>query len=107
MSEEIGVTLNLPSGLDPETARLVHLFAEALGRKLYKAQQKYGYRNGWAMDNWETECRAQLRAHMRKGDPRDVAAYCAFMWRHGWSTSASAAAIRRAERIEAENANVR
>ncbi|HEH6364040.1 TPA: hypothetical protein SHS77_005889, partial [Raoultella planticola] len=21
-----------------------------------------------------------------KGDPRDVAAYCAFMWWHGWST---------------------
>lgn len=29
---------------------------------------------------------AHFHQHIAKGDPRDVAAYCAFMWWHGWST---------------------
>lgn len=69
------------------TAALVNGFAWALAEKLAKAQAKYGYTDGWRRDDWEAECRASLMEHIAKGDPRDVAAYCAFMWRHGWSTA--------------------
>lgn len=31
-----------------------------------------------------------LAEHVAKGDPRDVAAYCAFAWHHGWSTAEAA-----------------
>jgi hypothetical protein len=30
-----------------------------------------------------------LSQHIAKGDPRDVAAYCAFMWYHSWKTEAA------------------
>lgn len=72
--------------LHPETRRLVQDFADALAEKLIKAQQKYGRKDDWRTDDWETECRAELIRHIEKGDPLDVAAYCAFMWRRGWST---------------------
>ena len=36
-----------------------------------------------------TECLAEFHRHIAKGDPRDVAAYCAFMWYHGWKTEAA------------------
>lgn len=72
--------------LHPETRQLVNDFAKALAEKLAKAEQKYGYRDDWRTANWEAECRAELIRHINKGDPLDVAAYCAFMWRRGWST---------------------
>ncbi len=31
-----------------------------------------------------------IRQHLAKGDPRDVAAYCAFAWYHGWSLTGEA-----------------
>jgi hypothetical protein len=34
------------------------------------------------------ECRAKLLEHVANGDPRDVAAYCAFLWHHGERTAA-------------------
>lgn len=79
--------------LHPDTAALVSNFAVALAAKLRNAEQKYGYSNGWLTDNWEAECRQQLDKHVAKGDPLDVAAYAAFMWRHGWRT-APATAVR-------------
>jgi len=79
--------LSLPHDLHPSTATLVHAFAEAMGKKLAAAQRKYGYTDGWRRDDWEPECIAALLEHVEKGDPRDVAAYCAFLWRHGWATS--------------------
>ncbi len=75
--------------LHPKTLTLVLEFLFALGRKLAAAERKYGYSDGWAANDWEDECRAQLHEHVAKGDPRDVAAYCAFMWFHGWSTAAA------------------
>lgn len=75
--------------LHPETRQLVRGFSKALAHKLAKAEQKYGYRDNWRTDDWEADCRASLMRHIEKGDPLDVAAYCAFMWRRGWSTSAS------------------
>lgn len=73
--------------LHPETRQLVHEFSKALADKLAKAEQKYGYRDNWRTDDWESDCRAELMRHIEKGDPLDVAAYCAFMWRRGWSTN--------------------
>jgi hypothetical protein len=69
--------------LHPRTADLVNRFAAALKEKLATAQEKYGYSDGWADPCWVDECRAKLIEHVHKGDPRDVAAYCAFLWHHG------------------------
>lgn len=88
-------------GLHPETAALVDSFALELKRKLRRAEEKYGYDNGWKQDDWKEQCRADLMRHIEKGDPRDVAAYAAFMWFHGWSTgSDKARAIRAAAQAE-------
>lgn len=72
-------------GHDP-LGDLVQRFADALLAKLRLAQANG--RSGWDQDDWEEACRKGLMRHIEKGDPRDVAAYCAFMWHHGWSTTA-------------------
>ncbi|WP_319796397.1 hypothetical protein [Klebsiella pneumoniae] len=76
----------MPLGLHPDTQKLVTDFCTALAEKLYKAQLKYGYDTDWKQDGWPSQCQAHFHQHIVKGDPRDVAAYCAFMWWHGWST---------------------
>ncbi|SXG03124.1 Uncharacterised protein [Klebsiella variicola] len=76
-------------GLHPSTMALVNDFATALAEKLHKAELKYGYSNAWTNNGWMTECLADFHRHIAKGDPRDVAAYCAFMWYHGWKTEAA------------------
>lgn len=73
--------------LNPKTAKLIADFAEALSDKLQAAEERYGYTDGWANSDWMDECRAKLREHLEKGDPRDVAAYCAFLWWHKESTA--------------------
>lgn len=75
------------NSLHPATQDLVRRFSAALSEKLAAAQQKYGYSDGWMRSDWMDECRQHLRAHVEKGDPRDVAAYCAFLWHHGESTA--------------------
>lgn len=75
------------ANLHPKTADLVQRFAAALADKLAAAEKKYGYSDGWASPDWMDECRLCLREHLFKGDPRDVAAYCAFLWHHGESTA--------------------
>ncbi|EJJ3922639.1 hypothetical protein NI479_004792, partial [Salmonella enterica] len=42
---------------------------------------------------WSTQCQAHFHQHIAKGDPRDVAAYCAFMWYHGWKTESVSAPV--------------
>jgi hypothetical protein len=76
-----------PANLHPRTLDMVQRFSVALAKKLRLAEEKYGFGDGWADDHWEQECRAHLYSHLEKGDPRDVAAYCAFMWHHGWITA--------------------
>lgn len=73
-------------GLHPDTQKLVIDFSQALAEKLKKAQDKYGYENGWKDPAWMEQCRKELLHHLTKGDPRDVAAYCAFLWYHNEST---------------------
>lgn len=83
---EIAV-LVLPSDLHPETKALVAQFAGALADKLRAAEIKHGFRDHWRSPYWEESCRRDMRAHIDKGDPLDVASYCAFMWSHGWRTN--------------------
>lgn len=77
-----------PSKLHPDTARLVSKLAFRLAIKLRKAEQKYGYSDGWRDDRWKDECQKALAEHVVKGDPLDVAAYCAFCLHHDWPTAA-------------------
>lgn len=77
----------VPKALHPSTKALVVEFANALALKLRRAEEKYGYDDGWSGSAWEEECRERLYEHLQKGDPRDVAAYCAFMHFHGWNTA--------------------
>lgn len=79
----------LTADLHRDTALLVNSFAIALAHKLLAAQKKYGFTNGWYTDDWEDKCRADLLAHVAKGDPLDVGAYAAFCWARCWSTSAA------------------
>jgi hypothetical protein len=72
--------------LHPNTAVLVIEFATALAEKLRVSEIKHGFSDNWAREDWQDECIRDLCEHLRKGDPRDVAAYCAFAWHHGWST---------------------
>lgn len=83
----------IPGGLHPATADLVLRFATALAEKLHKAEQKYGYSDNWQQRDWYHDCLQSLWEHIEKGDPRDVAAYCAFMWHHGWKTGAPPAPV--------------
>lgn len=76
----------VPAELHADTQKLVTDFCTALAEKLYKAQLKYGYDADWKQDGWTSQCQAHFHQHIAKGDPRDVAAYCAFMWYHGWKT---------------------
>ncbi|MDI9695355.1 hypothetical protein QM312_05435 [Burkholderia cenocepacia] len=76
----------MPHDLHPRTADLVGRFHIALALKLAKAEHKYGYADSWVATNWMDECREQLMRHVAKGDPLDVAAYCAFLWHHGEPT---------------------
>lgn len=90
--------------LHPATADLVARFFAALSEKLAAAEKKYGYSDGWASPDWMDECRAKLMEHIAKGDPRDVAAYCAFLWHHGASTAQAepaAAAAQEDDRADA------
>ena len=64
---------------------LVDRFAVALKEKLHAAEAKYGHDDAWMRDDWLDDLKSKLRHHVFKGDPRDVAAYCAFAWHHDWS----------------------
>ncbi len=75
-------TISIPEGLHPDTKELVASFAEALAAKLRESEKKYGYNNAWKARGWFDSCRTQLLSHLYKGDPRDVAAYAAFLWHH-------------------------
>lgn len=76
----------LPANIKQETVELVSGFMTSVASKLHDAEMKYGYEFDWMKPGWEDECRQHLMEHIQKGDPRDVAAYCAFLWFHGEKT---------------------
>lgn len=86
-AQAVAEALALNPSLHPNSTALVVRFARALSDKLAAAQEKYGYSDGWMRDDWMDECRTKLIDHVAKGDPRDVAAYCAFLWHHGEKTA--------------------
>lgn len=94
----------MPGELHPDTQKLVADFCAALAEKLYKAQLKYGYEADWKQDGWPSQCQAHFHQHIAKGDPRDVAAYCAFMWYHGWKTKPAPVAVPDRERVRGDHA---
>lgn len=69
------------------TEELVDRFAEAMKTKLLVAQLLYGYYDGWKDTTWHATCLDQFHSHIAKGDPVDVANYCAFMYHHAWPTN--------------------
>jgi len=75
----------------------VDQFARALKEKLVESEIKYGWQNGWMKDDWKADLLNDIRKHVEKGDPRDVAAYCAFAWHHGWSLVAEKSVAEPAE----------
>jgi hypothetical protein len=70
-----------------ELVLLIFGFALALFRKLVRSERKYGWGGGWKRNYAERILRLDIRRRLAKGDPIDVAAYAAFAWHHGWSTS--------------------
>jgi hypothetical protein len=81
--EDFGwLPLKLPTKLNVDSTKLVLEFSQALALKLLNAQEKYGYTDNWKRPDWMDECRQELRNHIEKGDPLDVAAYSAFLWYH-------------------------
>lgn len=85
--ENVEVSILVPRELHEQTRGLVRMFASAMAAKLRKAEEKYGYSDGWRTMDWADECRAKLREHLAKGDPVDVANYCAFLFYHKASTA--------------------
>jgi hypothetical protein len=86
--DEAKAALSESSEADP-LEDLVSRFSTALLDKLKAARVKYGRDDkGWQEDCWREDCQRELLRHLAKGDPRDVAAYCAFLWHHGWPTAA-------------------
>lgn len=89
--------------LHPATTDLVDRFAAELKSKLAKAEAKYGYAADWLNPDWQSELIESLAEHIHKGDPRDVAAYCAFAWHHGWPVSGAVDCFSRSFSPHAEN----
>ena len=64
----------------------VDRFAAAMKDKLAKARD--AGRSGWQDPAWPVDqIRDALYTHIAKGDPRDVANYCMFLWARDDSTS--------------------
>lgn len=74
--------------LHPDNEILLAKVTEILREKMIRNEQKYGWTNDWLLHDWEDECREEMRRHLEKGDPRDVAIYAFFMIFRGWSTVA-------------------
>lgn len=75
--------IQIPDALHRRTGELVKQFAETMAEKLLESQQDFDH---WPRVDWESECMEGFLRHVAKGDPVDVANYCAFMWYHQWRT---------------------
>lgn len=86
--------LHIPP-MHPDTAALAVSFSTAVAKKLSEAEQKHGFKNDWLVDDWQEKCRRDFLRHIRKGDPLDVAGYCAFMFARGWRSGFATGKRRR------------
>lgn len=84
----LGTEPSAPRTPKDEIKTLVNQFSRALEDKLNRSEAKYGWNNGWMKMDWRHDLLRDLRLHVEKGDPLDVAAYCAFAWHHGWPLAA-------------------
>lgn len=100
--DKSAMPIRVPRALHLQTAVLVCTFADALAQKLYDSQVKYGFEHAWADPGWQGDLITQLLDHVRKGDPLDVAAYCAFAWSHGWSIAPVVPVVSGAEQVRAQ-----
>ncbi len=73
--------------LHPDSENLLKKCFAELREKMIRNEEKYGYSNEWLKHDWEEECRNELRRHLDKGDPKDVAIYAMFMMYRGWSSN--------------------
>lgn len=80
-------SIYVPDELNQSTAELATGFITNLLVKLRQAEQKYGFTDTWTSPDWMEECRMELRKHLEKGDPLDVAVYAMFLWFHRESTA--------------------
>jgi hypothetical protein len=80
------VVIAVPAEMRTLTRALVREFAEALAQKLSEAELKNGWEDEWTGAD-PAALRESLRDHIKKGDPRDVGAFCAFLWALGASTN--------------------
>jgi hypothetical protein len=71
-----------PRDTPSATDDLIDRFAAVLKAKASAAETKYGWNDGWLNPDAVDDMRASLYRHLAKGDPRDVAIYCAFLWHH-------------------------
>jgi hypothetical protein len=82
--ETESVTIGLPKDLHPDTKELLINFVQKMGQKLRETEIKHNYGNSWKYDNWQLKCGKDFITHIEKGNPIDVANYCAFMDYHNW-----------------------
>lgn len=75
----------IPRQLDDDA---VDCFAAAMKKKLADARKKG--RGGWQSCSQDDLSR-MLREHVNKGDPRDVANFCMFLWSLGYGIAAARA----------------
>jgi hypothetical protein len=54
-------------------------FAQVLFDKMVEAERKHGWKGAWKTVPTE-KLQADMVEHIQKGDPRDVAGYCMFLW---------------------------
>lgn len=87
MDHKCSISIPIPKGLHPDSVDLIKALSERITDKMFANQSKYGWTNEWKTRDWEQECRDEMRRHIEKGDPRDVAIYCAFMIYRNWPTS--------------------
>lgn len=79
---------------------VVDSFAVAMKEKLALARAKG--RHGWETCTDSATLSEMLREHVEKGDPRDVANFCMFLWFHGFSIKQAPTLVAQGARQFAE-----
>lgn len=73
--------------LEAELRQLCNKFADKMYAKMIKSEEKYNFNGRWKWDYQIPKMQQALAEHVNKGDPIDVANFCAFLDYHGASTN--------------------